>query len=66
MLLFSDMLNMLVRNASPSGPMSLRSLMLTLSTHVELLFLLCVIVVNVIVVVCSSCVFLSMCCVFYV
>ena len=38
MLLFSDMLYMLVRYASPSGPMFLRCLMLTLSGHVELLF----------------------------
>ena len=41
MLLFSDMLNLLVRYASPSGPMCLRCLMLTLSGPVELLFLLC-------------------------
>ena len=41
MLLFSDMLYMLVRYASPSGPMCLRCLMLTLSDPVELLFLLC-------------------------
>ena len=41
MLLFSDVLNMLVRYASPSGPMCLRCLMLTLSGPVELLFLLC-------------------------
>ena len=38
MLLFSDML---VRYASPSDPMCLRCLMLTLSGPVELLFLLC-------------------------
>ena len=38
MLLFSDMLYMLVRYASPSGPMCLRCLMLTLSDPVELLF----------------------------
>ena len=38
MLLFCDMLYMLVRYASPSGPMCLRSLMLTLSGPVELLF----------------------------
>ena len=31
MLLFSDVLDMLVRYASPSGPMYLRCLMLTLS-----------------------------------
>ena len=41
MLLFSDMLHILVRHASPSGPMCLRCLMLTLSGPVELLFLLC-------------------------
>ena len=39
MLLFSDMLYMLVRYASPSGHMCLRCLMLTLSGPVELLFL---------------------------
>ena len=66
MLLFSDMLYMLVRYASPSGPMSLRCLMLTLSGPVELLFLLCFIaiwtcvVVSVMLVVCSLSVFLSM------
>ena len=37
MLLFSDVLYMLVWYASPSGPMCLRSLMLTLSGPVELL-----------------------------
>ena len=66
MLLFSDVLYMLVRYASPSGPMCLRCLMLTLSGHVEL-FLLCFIavwtcvVVSVMLVVCSLSVFLSMC-----
>ena len=35
------MLYMLVMYASPSGPMCLRCLMLTLSGPVELLFLLC-------------------------
>ena len=39
MLVFSDVLYMLVRYASPSGPMCLRCLMLTLSGPVELLFL---------------------------
>ena len=64
MLLFSDMLYMLVRYASPSGPMCLRCLMLTFSGPVE--FLLCFIasrisfVVSVIVVVCSLRVFLPM------
>ena len=67
MLLFSDVLYMLVRYASPSGPMCLRCLMLTLSGLVEVLFLLCFIapwtcvVVSVIFVVCSLSVFLSMC-----
>ena len=72
MLLFSDMLHMLVRYASPSGRMCLRCPMLTLSGHVELLFLLCFIatwtcaLVSVMLVVCSLSVFLSMClfCVF--
>ena len=40
-LLLSDVLYMLVRYASPSGPMCLRCLILTLSGLVELLFLLC-------------------------
>ena len=39
MLLFSDMLYMLLRYASPRGLMSLRCLLLTLSGHVELLLL---------------------------
>ena len=66
-MLFSDVLYMLVRYASPSGPMCLRCLMLTLSGPVELLFLLCFIaawtcvVVSVMWVVCSLSVFLSMC-----
>ena len=33
--------DILVRYASPIGPMCLRCVMLTLSGHVELLFLLC-------------------------
>ena len=41
MLLFSDVLYMLARYASPSGPMCMRCLMLTLSGPVELLYLLC-------------------------
>ena len=41
MLLFSDVLYMSVRHASASGPMCLMCLMLTLSTPMELLFLLC-------------------------
>ena len=40
MLLFSDMLYMLVRYASPSGPMYLMCLF-TFSCPVKLLFLLC-------------------------
>ena len=68
MLFFSYILYMLVRSASSSGAICLRCLMLTLlSSHVELLFLLCLndtitcVVVSVIVVVCSLCVFLYMC-----
>ena len=67
MLLFSDVLYMLVRCTSPSGPMCLRCLMLSLSGPVELLFLLCFIgawtcvVVSAMLVVCSLIVFLSMC-----
>ena len=67
MLLFSDVLYMLVRYVSPTGPMCLRCLMLTLSGPVELLFFLCFIaawtcvVVSVMVVGCSLSVFLSMC-----
>ena len=70
MLLFSDGLYMLVRYTSPSGPMCLRCLMLTLSGPVELLYLLCFnvswtcVVVSVMLVVCSLSVFLSMCRVF--
>ena len=67
MLLFSDVLYMSVRYASPSGPMCLGCMMLTLSGPVELLFLLyfiaawtCV-VVSVMLVICSLSVFLSMC-----
>ena len=66
-MLFSDMVYMLVRYASPRGPMCLRCLMLTLSGPVELLFFLrfiaiwtCV-VVSVMLVVCSLSVFLYMC-----
>ena len=40
MLLFSDVLYMLVRYESDSGPMCLRCLLLTLLGPVELLFLL--------------------------
>ena len=66
-MLFSDVLYMSVRYASPGGPMCLRCLMLTLSCPVELLFFLCFIaawtcvVVSVMLVVCSLSVFLSMC-----
>ena len=66
-LLFSDVLYMLVRYGSPSGPMCLRCLMFTSSDPVDLLFLLCFIaawtcvVVSVMLVVCSLSVFLSMC-----
>ena len=72
MLLFSDMLYMLVRYASPRGPMCLRCLMLTLSGHVELSFLLCFnaawtcVMVSVMLVVCSLSVFLYMCLVCFV
>ena len=41
MFIFRAMLYMLVRNASPSGPMWFRCLLFTLSGPVELLFLLC-------------------------
>ena len=64
---FSDMLYMLVRYASPNSPMCFMSLMWTLSFTVELLFLICFIaswtciVVSVIIVVCSFCVYLAMC-----
>ena len=67
MLLFSDVLYMLVRYASPSCPMGFMCLMLTLSGPVELLVLLCFIaawtcvVMSVMLVVCSLSVFLSMC-----
>ena len=67
MLLFSDVLYRLVRYASPSDPICLSCMMLTLSGPVELLFLLCFIaawtcvVVSAMLVVCSSSVFLSTC-----
>ena len=41
MLLFSDMFDMLVRYANPSGPMCMRCMMLILSGPVELFLLLC-------------------------
>ena len=43
MLLLKAVLNMLVRNANPRGPMCFRCLMFNLSGPCELLFLLCVI-----------------------
>ena len=66
MLLFSDMLYMLVRYASPSGPMCLRCLMFTLSGPVELFLLWFIatwtcVVVSVMLVVCILYVFLYMC-----
>ena len=41
MLVLSAAFDMLVRNASPRGPMCLRCLMFNLSGPCELLFLLC-------------------------
>ena len=41
MLVSRAVLNILVRNASPSGPMCFRCLMFSLSGPCELLFLLC-------------------------
>ena len=46
MLLPSDVLYMLVRYASPSSPMCLSGLMLTLSGPVELLFFLCFVLLS--------------------
>ena len=72
MLLFSYVLCMLVRYASPSGPICLRCLMLTLSGPVALLFLLCFIaawtcvVVSVMLVVCSFSVSYQCVCLFCV
>ena len=66
-MLFSDIMYLLVRYASPSGPMCLRCVMVTLSGPVELLFLLCFIatctcvVVSIMLVVCRFSVFLSVC-----
>ena len=66
MLLFSDVVYMSVRYASPSG-VCLRYPMFTLLGPVELLFWLCFIaawtcvVVSVMLVVCSLSVFLSVC-----
>ena len=44
MLVLRAVFNMLVRNASPKGPMCFRCLMFILSGPCELLFLLCFIV----------------------
>ena len=41
MLVLSTVLNIIMRNASPRGPMCFRHLMFTLSGPCELLFLLC-------------------------
>ena len=41
MLVLRTVFNMLVRNASPRGPMCFRCLMFNLSGQCELLFLLC-------------------------
>ena len=41
MLLIRAVLNILVRNASPRGPMCLRCLIFSVSRPCELLFLLC-------------------------
>ena len=43
MLLLRAVLNMIVRNASPRGPMCFRCLMFSLSGACELSFLLCLI-----------------------
>ena len=59
MLLFSDLLYMLVRHASPIGPMCLRCLRLTLSGPMEL-FWTCF-VVSIILIVCSLCFYLYRC-----
>ena len=41
MFLLKTVLNMLVRNASPRGPMCFRGMIFSLSGPCELLFLLC-------------------------
>ena len=43
MLVLRAVFNLLVRNASPRGPMCFRCLMFSLSGPCEMLFLLCVI-----------------------
>ena len=66
MLLIRAVFNILVRNASPRGPMCFRCLIFSLSGSSELLFLLCFIaswtwvVVSVILYPCMFCVALSM------
>ena len=60
MFLLREVLNILVRNASPRGPMCFRSLIFNLSGHCELLFLLCFIV-SVMLYPCMLCVVLLMC-----
>ena len=59
MLLFSDMLYMLVRYASPSSHMCFRFLMLTYQALWSCCF--CFVLLSLVVVVCSLCVFPSMC-----
>ena len=44
MFLLRALLNILVKNASPRGPMCFRCLIFSLSGHCELLFLLCFVV----------------------
>ena len=43
MFVLRAVFNMLVRNASPRGPMCFRCLRFNLSGHCEMLFLLCII-----------------------
>ena len=67
MFLLRAVLNILVRNASPRGPMCFRCLIFNLSGPCELLFLLCFIaswtweVVSVMLYPCMLCVALLMC-----
>ena len=66
MFLLRAVLNILVRNASPRGPMCFRCLIFSLSGHCELLYLLCFIaswtseVVSVMLYPCMFCVAMSM------
>ena len=66
MLLLRAVFNMLMRNASPRGPMCFRGLMFSFSGPCELLFLLCfistwaIVVVSVILYSCMLCVALLM------